>query len=304
MSDTFGGVRHVRTTFFQVFIYYDINFSFALLALLSSYKIKQMIPFITELKTRNENLFYFGLLCLGFALLFLILTKITTTQVHGVNAWFKPFKFAFSVFSFSWAMAWYCSYLPDFNIKPFNWTIIILLGFEVSYIAIQAGKGQLSHFNISTSFYSSLYTLMGLAAALVTIYTAYVGFLFFTQSFPTLPNYYVWAIRLGILIFVIFSFEGFLMGSRMNHNVGALNENSNWFIVGWSKTVGDLRVAHFIGMHALQVLPFISFYIFKNTKATIIISLLYGLLATFTLVQALQGKPIFTSKNIQTKVIK
>ncbi len=144
---------------------------------------------------------------------------------------------------------------------------------------------------------------MGLAAALVTIYTAYVGLLFFTQSFPNLPNYYVWAIRLGILIFVIFSFEGALMGSRMNHSVGALNDNSNWFIVGWSKTIGDLRVSHFIGMHALQIVPLVSFYFFKNTKATIIISVLYGILATFTLVQALQGKPIFDSKRVQNEII-
>ena len=84
------------------------------------------------------------------------------------------------------------------------------------------------------------------------------------------------------------------MGSRMNHSVGAINDNSNWLIVGWSKTVGDLRVSHFIGMHALQLLPLLSFYIFKNTKTAIISSLLYGLLATTTLIEALKGKPVFT----------
>ena len=140
---------------------------------------------------------------------------------------------------------------------------------------------------------------MGLAAVIVSLYTAYVGLLFFTQSFPDLPNYYLWTIRLGILIFVTFSFEGGLMGSRMNHSMGALNDNSNWFIVGWSKTVGDLRVSHFIGMHALQLLPLLSFYAFKSTKAIIIISILYGLLATTTLVQALKGKPLFAQKEIK-----
>jgi len=261
-----------------------------------------MISFLSELKSRNENLFYFGLFCLGVALVFLILTQFTSTYIHGVNAWYKPFKFAFSTFLYAWAMGWYCHYLVDFNISPFNWVVILLLGFEVLYIAFQAGKGQLSHFNISTSIYSALYSMMGIAAAVVTLYTAYVGLLFCIQSFSSLPTHYVWAIRLAILIFVIFAFEGFLMGSRMNHSVGALNDNSNWFVVGWSKTVGDLRVSHFIGMHALQFLPFLSFYVLKNTKATIVISLLYGLLAALTLVQALQGRPLFSSKQVQNEI--
>jgi hypothetical protein len=57
------------------------------------------------------------------------------------------------------------------------------------------------------------------------------------------------------------------MGSRLNHSVGALNDNSNLWIIAWSKTVGDLRVAHFIG-NALQVLPIVSFYFLKDTKLT------------------------------------
>ena len=51
-------------------------------------------------------------------------------------------------------------------------------------------------------------------------------------------------------------------------------------------------LAYFIGMHALQVLPVLSFYLIKNTKGTVIVALLFGILALFTLVQALQGKPI------------
>lgn len=261
-----------------------------------------MMDFIQNLKARNETLFYYGLFCLMLSVIFLMLTRYTHTQVFNVNAWYKPFKFALSTFLFAWAMAWYCHYLPCFNIFLFNWTVIILLGFEIVYIAYQAGKGQLSHYNTSTPLYSALYSMMAIAASLVTIYTAYVGFLFFTNSFPALPTHYVWAIRLAIVIFVIFSFEGFAMGSRMNHSVGALNDNSNWFITGWSKTVGDLRVAHFIGMHALQILPVISYYILKNTKATIGLSVAYGLLAFLTLFQAIQGKPLISVKNSAIEV--
>jgi hypothetical protein len=249
--------------------------------------------FLEQLKFRNETLFYYGLACLFFAIACLLLTKLTTTQVYGVNAWFKPFKFAFSTFLYAWAMAWYCHYLPKFNIEVFNWSIIILLGFEIIYISWQASKGQESHFNLSTPIYATLFSMMAIAASLVTLYTAYIAMLFFSGKFPELPDYYLWAIRLSLIIFVIFSFQGFLMGSRLSHTVGLVNDNSDLYIVGWSKLAGDLRIAHFIGMHALQVLPVVAYYVLKDLKLTVMISILYGLLAVFTLVQALQGKSLF-----------
>jgi len=261
-----------------------------------------MIDFIHQIKQRNDTLFIYGLLCLLLSLVFIILTRYSSTHVYNVNAWYKPFKFAFSTFLFAWSMAWYCHYLPNFNIKLFNWSVIVLLGFEIFYIAFQASKGQLSHYNISTPVYSALYSLMALAASAVTLYTAYIGLLFFIYDFPNLPNHYLWAIRLGIIIFVIFSFQGFAMGARLNHSVGAINDNSNWFIVGWSKTVGDLRVSHFIGMHALQVLPILSYYVLKNTKLTVGLSLVYGLLALAALIQALKGKPLIKAKKAQIEM--
>jgi len=251
------------------------------------------MEFLQELKGRNETLYYFGVLCFALSIAFWILAKTTSTQVFGVNAWWKPFKFAVSLGIYSWTMAWYCFYLPSFPLSLFNWTVVLLWSFELVYIALQASKGQLSHYNSSTPLHVFLYGLMALAATVVTLFTAYVGFLFFKHDFPDLPNYYVWAIRLGILLFVVFSFEGFAMGSRLNHSVGALNDNSDWFILGWSKTVGDLRVAHFIGMHALQVLPLLSYYVVRSTKWTFVLAGLYGLLALSTLVQAFQGTPFF-----------
>ncbi|MCU0400658.1 MAG: hypothetical protein MUE75_06530 [Algoriphagus sp.] len=259
-----------------------------------------MQAFILELKSRNEALFYFGLSCLLASLVFLMLTRITSMQVYQVNAWYKPFKFAFSTFTFAWAMAWYCAYLPLFEVDKFNLVVIVLLSFEIVYIAVMASQGKMSHFNVSTPFYSAMYSLMAFAASAVTLYTAYIGLLFFTSEIMPLPDYYLWGIRLGILVFVIFSFEGFLMGSRLNHSVGLENDNSDLFVLGWSRLVGDLRVSHFIGMHALQILPLLSFFLLKSSRLTLIGGLLYLLLAGFTLKQALSGKPFLPLKNKPT----
>ena len=96
--------------------------------------LESILGFSKELTIRNKELFYFGALCLVLSIVCIVLSKFTNMQIQGVNAWFKPFKFAVSIGLFAWTMGWYCHYLSDFNLIPFNWTVIILFGFELIYI--------------------------------------------------------------------------------------------------------------------------------------------------------------------------
>ncbi len=252
-----------------------------------------MDTFLNALRLRNEPLFFFGLICFGLAVVFLLLARFSSGQVMGINAWVKPTKFAVSLAIYAWTMAWFCHDLaPSFAIKPFNYTVISLLGFELVYIAWQAGRGQLSHFNVSSPAYAGMFALMGIAITIVVFYTAYVGILFFSRDFPNLPDYYVWSIRIGIALFVIFSLEGFAMGGRLAHTVGGADGGPGLPLMNWSTRYGDLRVAHFIGMHTLQVLPLLSFYLLKDLRMTVFVGVLYAVLAGFTLWQALGGRPL------------
>ena len=247
---------------------------------------------LDTIKSRNEALYFFGALNLIFALILILLSRFSSIEVAGTNAWHKPIKFALSTGILSWSMAWYTHYLDSgWDIKLYNWILILTLGFEVIYIAIQAGRGQMSHFNQSSAFTSGMFTLMAGAATIATLATAYIGIKFFTREFPELPDYYLWAIRLGMILFVIFSFEGFLMGSQMAHTIGGPDGGPGLPFLNWSRKFGDARVAHFIGMHALQLLPILSFYVLRNVKLTLIGAVLYASLAVYVLVQALQGKP-------------
>ncbi len=252
-----------------------------------------MLHFLEQIRQRNEPLFWFGLVCLLGAGVFLLLARLNPAQVMGANAWYKPFKFAFSIFLFAWAMAWYVFYLQKPTaVAAFNWVIILTLGFEIAYIAWQAGRGQMSHFNVSTPFYSVMFSLMGAAATVATLATAYIGLLFCQRDFPELPDYYLWSIRMGIGLFVVFAFEGFAMGARLSHTVGGPDGSAGLPVLHWSYTLGDLRIAHFIGMHALQILPLLAFYVFKDLKITLLAGLLYAGLAVWILAVALQGRPL------------
>lgn len=248
---------------------------------------------LTELYHRNKILSLFGsisLLGVGICAL-LILT--TNTNVLGLNAWVKPMKFFASTVIFCWSMSWYMSSLNQkMVVSIFSWTVVITLGFELIWISFKAYNGELSHFNISSVLNGVMFGMMGLAITIMTLFTAYIGLLFFTGSFPNLPASYVWGIRLGILFFVVFAFEGFLMSSNMGHTIGAPDGGKGLRILNWSVTNGDLRVAHFVGMHSLQVLPIAGYYFLKTGKAIVGFSVLYLAIAALILVQSLMGIPL------------
>ena len=257
---------------------------------------------LSNLRERNAALFWYGAICLVFALICLVLSATTTAHVNGVNAWIKPFKFAFSTTLFVWAMGWYMQYLTAFDHRWYDWTIILLLTFEIGYIAWRANQGERSHFNVSTPASAALWSSMAVAITIVTVCTAYVGALFFTAEVAPMPTHYLWSIRAGIVLFVVFAFEGFLMGARMSHAVGGPEGTQGLPLLHWSYTVGDLRTAHFIGMHALQVLPLLAYHVLNSTRWTAFSIAVYALLAAGVLVLALSGRPVLRGTGIQKEL--
>ena len=251
------------------------------------------MAFINELQNRNSILFYFGLICVIGVFYCVIMIFSSNTQVLGINAWIKPLKFFLSTVIFVWSMAWYMHYLPQqFQVKIYSWVVLITLSFELIYITYQAARGELSHFNVSTAFHGTMFSLMGLAITIMTLHTASIGLLFFSSSFPELPTSYLWGIRMGIILFVFFAFEGGIMGAKLAHTVGAPDGGDGLPLVNWSKSAGDLRIAHFVGMHALQILPLLGFYVIGNSSALIITSVIYFLITSGVMIQALMGFPL------------
>lgn len=252
-----------------------------------------MLTLLDELKYRNEALFYFGMLLFAGAVLCSILVFFTDKQVLGINSFIKPFKFFLSTGIYVWTMGWITFYLDEEKkVSLFNGVVIAVLAFETIYIFWQAARGQLSHFNISSKFNGAMFSLMGIAISIMTLWTGYIAYLFFTKSFPALPAAYLWGIRLGLVLFVIFAFEGGLMGARLAHTVGAADGGEGIPLVNWSKRNGDLRISHFVGMHALQLLPLFGYYISRSVTITIIFAIVYFIVSTLLMIQALMGKPL------------
>lgn len=160
---------------------------------------------IIQLMLRNPLLFWYGCICLFGGLICTVLIQTTSLQVNNINAFIKPMKFFFSVAIFCFNMGWILLHLqkPSFT-NTYSIMVIVVMSFELLVITWQSANGRLSHFNVSTKLYATLFTLMGIAISILTIWTLVAGFYFFTINNQTLDAGYLWGIRLGILLFVFF----------------------------------------------------------------------------------------------------
>lgn len=249
---------------------------------------------LQHLHTRNPVLYWYGWLNLLGAGICIVLIFTTSTQVLGINAWIKPLKFYLSVATLSWTMAWLLVHLDAKKaVKIYSWVLILVLTFEHLIITWQAARGKLSHFNIETPRDAMLFMAMGIAITIFTLWTLYIGVLFFRQREFSISASYVWGIRLGIILFVIFAFEGGMMASRLAHTIGAADGGSGLPLLNWSRRHGDLRVAHFLGIHSLQILPFIGYLLNTSRKSIVLVSLVYAAIVSFMLFRALEGLPLW-----------
>jgi hypothetical protein len=121
---------------------------------------------------------------------------------------------------------------------------------------------------------------------------------FFRQRQFVISDAYLWGIRLGLLLFIIFSIEGGLMVGMMKHTVGAADGTPGLPLLNWSRQYGDLRIAHFLGIHSLQVLPFLGFYFLKTKQQMIITATVYFAAVMYVFIQALMGIPFISQTHL------
>jgi hypothetical protein len=221
--------------------------------------------FLTELHRRNPILSATGwahiLILLGAG----IGLVLDPRQILGQNPWIKPAKFAISIFTFVWTMAWLLEYLPNYRraIRRISWGISISMFIEILCICLQSLRGVPSHFNRSSPLDAIIFGTMGVSILLNAVFTVVVLYLFFRHT-PARSAIYIWGIRLGIIIFIASGFIGNDMVSRLGHTVGGEDGGPGLPAVNWSTEAGDLRIAHAVGLHALQLLPLIGFQLKRS----------------------------------------
>ena len=217
------------------------------------------LPIVTELFERHRPLARYGSALLALALVTLAAQGFDARTLNGVNVWVKPTKFLVSIGVFALTTAWLFGYVrPERRRAPLmrgTAAMLIVAGsFELAWIAWQAGQGLDSHWNIATPFYAVMFALMGLFALLLTATALPLAWEIGRRPATGLTPDFVAAVVAGlVLTFLLGAGMGGYMAAQGSHSVGA--EGGRVALLGWNRSGGDLRIAHFMGIHAQQAIP-------------------------------------------------
>lgn len=186
-------------------------------------------------------------------------------RIVGAHAMAKPLKFAISIGLFLGTMS---VVLPMVSVSPptrvtLAWLLTATMVIEMAVILIQALRGTTSHYNDATGLDRHAWHAMLVAIIAATFAMAAVAFIATVRPLRgadghELPALSALAWRVGLWAFQLAAVSGFAMGGRGQHTVGAPDGGPGLPGVGWSLGHGDLRISHFVALHALQVLPLVA----------------------------------------------
>ncbi|WP_031015053.1 hypothetical protein, partial [Streptomyces sp. NRRL F-5727] len=236
----------------------------------------------------------------------------------GAPIWTKPFKFAVSFVAYSLSLAWMLSLLP--RAKRAGWwagtVVTVTSALEMALITLQVVRGRQSHFNQETAFDAAVFQAMGLTVVILWLAALTIAVLLLRTRL--LDPATAWAVRLSSLIALAGAAVGFLMVQPTPaqraatdppvvgaHSVGVPDGGPSLPVTGWAATGGDLRIAHFFGMHALQLLPLLLLVLTAlaprlprladpGIRLRLVLTASAAYTATFALLtwQALRGQPL------------
>jgi hypothetical protein len=236
--------------------------------------------------------------------------------ITGAPAWLKPAKFAVSTAIYMLTLAWIFTLLPQWPRmrRIVGWMTAIIFVLEVAIIDVQAWRGTTSHFNVGTLLDGVLFAVMGTAIVVQTLTSVAVAVALWRQPFA--DRAMGWALRLGLAITIVGASTGGLMTrptaaqldeARVTgrlaiagaHTVGAPDGGPGLPGTGWSLQHGDIRIPHFVGLHAMQILPLLAFALRRRrsteaarVRLTLTAAASYFALFGILLWQALRGQSL------------
>ncbi|MGL5824279.1 MAG: hypothetical protein ACRCYU_05490 [Nocardioides sp.] len=281
-----------------------------------------MKPLLRQAWTIGRGLTVLAIVNLVLLLVSIVARFTDDTVVNGISVWDKPIKFAISFLAYAPMLLWLFSRIERtrpirFGLGVLGWSMIV----EISVIFLQSARGTASHFNNATTLDGLLYNIMAAGVGVFSLAGLLTGLVLTRKRLGS--GALALATKLAIPMMTVGGVLGFAMtgpkpgqdeaGGKVigAHTVGGPDTAEGIAFLGWSTEHGDLRVAHFLGLHSLHVVPLIALIIIRMCRRGVLtlnergqrVATAFGAtawagLVAAALIQALRGVPVTNPDDI------
>jgi hypothetical protein len=205
-------------------------------------------------KRLDRPLYYTALVHFTIAGLCLLALLFDDRVLLGLPVWIKPFKFAISFGVYSLTLAYLVPFVQSLiSRRIISFVTLVSVCMVVLLVGIQAARGEISHFNDDDGFGDMVYSMMSVFAVTTTLSLVYLIVELLRKPPASWTSSFRLAAQLGLWFTLIGSLVGGFMAELSGHTVGGPDGGPGLPVLSWSTVLGDWRVAHFLGLHGLQV---------------------------------------------------
>jgi hypothetical protein len=251
---------------------------------------------------------------LGWALLLVVpvfaaVAMSVPAGAAAVNPWIKPIKFSmsFSTFASTISLLLLALRIPKWQLTLVRHAIASSVALEILSLAAQAWRSAY-HLSGQSLLDTSLTQLTNSMVIVNTGIVCWLLALFCVNRVQTdrIDWPMVSAIRYSIMIFLAGNAIGGYMLARGSHTVGIADGGPGLPFVNWSIIGGDLRIAHFIAIHAIQIVPLFAYILSQMSPVLPVkhrriaagaLALAVSIAVGATFIQAALGHPLLSLKS-------
>jgi hypothetical protein len=249
-------------------------------------------------KSLDRPLFSTALIHLLFAGFCLLASLFDDRVLLGLPVWIKPFKFAISFGLYAFSLAYLVPFVQNrLSRRIISYVTLISVSVVVLLVGIQAARGEISHFNDDDGLGDMIYSIMSVFAVTTTLSLIYLIVELLRKPQAALTSSFRLAVQLGLWFTLIGSLVGAFMAELSGHTVGGPDGGPGLPVLSWSTVLGDWRVAHFLGLHGLQVFILAGWFSKKWRQAKLFLwglALAYGGLIAYVCWLTLNSKSLFS----------
>ncbi|WUJ74854.1 hypothetical protein OG809_16620 [Kribbella soli] len=228
---------------------------------------------LEQAKSWHRPLMLMVLAMMGLVVASGIGLAVDNREILNESVWLKPFKFGIAFVLYGATLAWLLSKLR--KAKRLGWwtgTVFAVTGIvDVGFIAVQAARGTFSHFNDNTDTFNQVGQKVFMSGVLGLFGASLVvAIMLLFQRVGDAPMNR--AIRIGLGLAVAgMGIAFYLVGANTDrqqvtdayghpvtlagsHGIGVEPGGPGMPLTHWSTVGGDLRIPHFVGLHAIHFL--------------------------------------------------